>query len=61
MFFTYLGLHAGSAVHALAQPTPQGNGPEGFLTVLDDALITTEKVCEVVRIQKLAVKAETCD
>ncbi|KAM0798337.1 hypothetical protein BDR22DRAFT_891390 [Usnea florida] len=34
----------GSAVHALAQPTPQGNGLEGFLTVLDDAIITTEKM-----------------
>ena len=28
----------------LAQPTPPGNGPEGFLTVINDALIVTEKV-----------------
>jgi hypothetical protein len=34
----------GSAVHALAQPTPLGDGPEGFLVVLNDAIIITEKV-----------------
>ena len=48
-------------MHALAQPTPLGNGPEGFLTVLDDAIITTEKVCKIVGIQIFSVKAETCD
>ena len=31
-------------MHALAQPTPSGDGPEGFLTVLSDAIIITEKV-----------------
>lgn len=33
----------GSAVHALAQPTPLGDGPEGFLVVANDAIIITEK------------------
>ena len=56
MFFTYLGPRAGSAVHALAQPTPLGNGPEGFFTVLNDAIIITEKVCRIVKTQKLQSK-----
>ena len=44
VLLTYRRARAGSAVHALAQPTPPGEGPEGFLTVLNDALVTTEKV-----------------
>ena len=32
-------------MHALAQPTPLGNGPKGFTVVLNDAIIITEKVC----------------
>ena len=35
---------AGSALHALAQPTPSGHGPKGFMTVLNYAIITTEQV-----------------
>ncbi|EPE32025.1 plasma membrane protein Pth11-like protein [Glarea lozoyensis ATCC 20868] len=35
---------AGSAVHALGQPTPFGEGPMGFLHVINDAIITTEKI-----------------
>lgn len=35
---------AGSALHALAQRTPSGHGPKGFMTVLDYAIVTTEKV-----------------
>ena len=31
-------------MHALAQPTPPGDGPEGFFTVLNNAIVTTEKV-----------------
>ena len=34
----------GSAVHVLAQSKPLGDGPKGFLVVLNDALITAEKV-----------------
>lgn len=37
-------LIVGSALSGLAQPTPPGNGPEGFLTVINDALIVTEKI-----------------
>ena len=31
-------------MHALAQPTPPGDGPMGFFTVINDAIVTTEKV-----------------
>ena len=31
-------------MHALAQPTPLGDGPKGFAVVLNDAIIITEKV-----------------
>lgn len=31
-------------MHALAQPTPLGNGPTGFFFVLNDEIIITEKV-----------------
>ena len=31
-------------MHALARPTPLGDGPEGSLTVLNNAIVTTEKV-----------------
>ena len=34
----------GSAVHVLAQPTPLGDGPTGFLYVTDDKITTTFKV-----------------
>ena len=34
----------GSALHALAQPTPTGDGPLGFMTVLNDAIVITEKL-----------------
>ena len=54
---TYLRAPAGSAVHALAQRTPLGEGPEGFSTVLNDAIITTEKVCSCHHNVQLAVKA----
>lgn len=37
-------LALGSAMHALAQPTPLGKGPKGFLTVLNKAIVVTEKV-----------------
>ena len=40
----YRRARTGSAVHALAQPTPPGDGPEGFFTVLNNAIVTTEKV-----------------
>ena len=34
----------GSAVTALAQPTPPGDGPYGFYFVISDAIVVTEKV-----------------
>ena len=43
--FTHPRARTGSAVHALAQPTPLGDGPKGFLFVLNDALIIAEKAC----------------
>ena len=42
--FTHPRARTGSAMHALAQPTPPGDGPEGFYTVLNNAIVTTEKV-----------------
>lgn len=36
----------GSAVKALGQPTPLGDGPMGFFHVINDAIITTEKVSQ---------------
>ncbi|KAA8570253.1 hypothetical protein EYC84_002565 [Monilinia fructicola] len=37
-------LIVGSAVKALGQPTPLGDGPLGFFHVLNDAIVTTEKI-----------------
>ncbi|KAI8965299.1 hypothetical protein F5Y11DRAFT_313576 [Daldinia sp. FL1419] len=34
----------GSALGGLAQPTPQGTGPKGYLTATNDAEIITEKI-----------------
>ena len=44
VLLTHYRARTGSAVHALAQPTPPGDGPEGFFTVLNNAIVTTEKV-----------------
>ncbi|QSZ32401.1 hypothetical protein DSL72_001975 [Monilinia vaccinii-corymbosi] len=38
-------LIVGSAEKALGQPTPLGDGPLGFFHVINDAIVTTEKVC----------------
>lgn len=44
VFFANPQALIGSAVHALAQPTPPGDGPEGFFTVLNNTIVTAEKV-----------------
>ena len=37
-------LYLGSALGGLAQPTPQGHGPKGYLTTFNHAEDVTEKV-----------------
>ena len=56
VLLTYRPARTGSAVHALAQPTPPGVGPEGFFTVLNNAIVTTEKVIHYNQTYSLYVK-----
>lgn len=48
----------GSAINALAQPTPLGDGPMGFMVVLNRAIITTEKVVLLEWIPEAPINAD---
>lgn len=53
MLIRVVAFRTGGALHALASPTPQGWGPDGYFWVTNDAEIITEKVSSDIEMEPL--------